>query len=933
MGMFLGMDPFSLVNLQMSAILAAHQMGPINSPMEQWGHLNPNFVFQGGQVDMGYAPQAYEQEVTMEGVGSAIEPDEFAQPHSPYNSAASLPKRQLNLSAEEIDDIADKIFEDLSDEKKRQSYLHPPANLATTAASQHPPSPAPSRRPTLPARSPSSRLVSTINPTSSPASPLASLNPPSAPRLMRLRDGKDISKSESAYLRSNTDSPQSAKKNTGQGRAEVREYLPGTPSKNAKRQDRAGGNNRHGAEGRIRNRLFARTGSGTSLQDETRYPKTGKQKDIGSGSKDKGQDDGRLESLVVSTLAQDASSATRFPNSRVRPPTSIPAPLRDPFLDFDPHRPDPSTFEYRRNEEIILQEDHEKEVKRLTASDVDKNIFLGQGENLEKWPAKKTQSMEADVDEHHDSRTQLEQKPRRQEKNKNIQGRDKDLAKGHTDSSVDGRDLRRSSRTKLSNANSEPILNPRPYGNAAAIFEAGGTIQHQKSEKALLGTRGSGGSNTTKITNAVRPVVRGVSFSQPKESSHHTMLPSNELRARHEHELELLGEGVTVQEREEVTRRHRGEWDEWSAALPMRQAARQNIRRGENAMPVRDETETGLRAIDYAGSQTSERVEEVSAPTKKKKKRVRPCRFIYLTSSELTARHAQQLSSQLKSASEKEKKELLMKQEDELVKWHDFQVSQRQEQASEGDLQISAGDPAKRKAIEDAKEGRSKKLVRLNSSTAAVPRPQDQRRLLIAPRGQLTEAAVPDGAVLGDHRETAAPMSVVKMEHSPEEDIYMGDLPAKDITTKSLADLDGVLNAVGNSASPPQSGASRGGSFEGKTKDEELEGGSSGVGYGAQSPGSTRKALADIVAAQVSTQASQATRGPKASLTPQRPDVARTNQVEDVTPEIEPPTRSPPIPAGEWILDSFLDSLSTAPPASLEPAPSCQSKALSCVLS
>ncbi|KAG4416245.1 hypothetical protein IFR04_010591 [Cadophora malorum] len=921
---FSGMDPFSLMNLQMSAILAAQQMGPINSPMEQWGHLNPNFVFQGGQVNMGYAPHAHEQEATMEGVGSAIELVESAQPHSSYNSAAPLPKPQLDLSAEEIDDIADKIFEDLSDEKKRQNYLHPPASLATTASSQNPPSPSPSKRPTLPARSPSSKVVDTIIPLSSPASPIASLNPPSAPRLMKLRDGKDISKSESAYLRSNTNSPQSAKKKTGYGRAEVRERQPGIPSRDVKRQDRARGNNRDGAKGRIGNGLLDRTVSGTSLQDETRYPTTGKQNNNGSGGRYTGEDDGRLESLVLSTRVHDTSSAPAFPDPWVRPPRSISAPMRDPFLNIDPH--------YRRNEGFILQEEHEQEVQRLTASDVDKNIFLRQGGTLGKWPAKKSQSMEANSQEHYNSRIQLEQKPRRQEK-KDIKAKDKHFVRAQADSGVDTKDLLTTSGPKLGNANSEPIINPRPCRNAAMLFRAGGTTQHQKSRKALLGTEGSGGSNTSNIPSAVSPVVCGVSSSRAKEVSHYTMVPSSDLRARHEHELNALDEGITASDRHDVIRRHRAEWDDWHAALPFRQAASQEPRLGEDPKSGREEE--SMRAVVFDNSQTSEGTDEVSGL--KKKKRIRPSRFIYLTSSELTARHPQQVSSQLKSASEKEKKELLRRQEDELVKCHNFQESQRQEEVNNGDLQTAEGVPAKRKAIEDAKDGGSKKLVRLNNSAAASPRPQNPLGLPIAPDDRLMAAAVSNGTILSRRQETAASKSV-KAEHSSEKDVDMGALPAEVVTMSSAAEFDEVFKAVENSVAVLQSGASQGACFEGKTDDKESKGESNGVGCPAQSPGSAGSFRAFLVADQLATQALLTTQESKDSPSAQGSGVAQAIQMADAAPATEPSTSSPSIPAGDWILDSFLDSLfvgslSTPPPASLEPAPSRDFKGLSCALS
>ncbi|PVH82349.1 hypothetical protein DL98DRAFT_530443 [Cadophora sp. DSE1049] len=956
-------------------MVPAQHMGPVIAPMEHWGHLNPNFVFPGGQIDLGYALQTQERQATMGDASpdvpvplsdtehlqhlrpaqihdrspdarqkrssilcsnsvarnkvvdddpfasTSIEPVQPAKPYSSHSSAVLLPKSQPNISAEEINDIADKISKELSDEKKRQSYLSPPIAAATALISQHPPAlptrptqptlPPPPMPPPLTTLPPSNQVLTTLNPIPAPPSPITSLNAPSAPKLMMLRNGRDISRAGSAYLRANSNSPQSVKKDTETEQYQLREKLPVPPSKDTGGKARDGEHTR--GEGAMQKKLPIRTASANKLEGDTRITRGETQKDVGSGNKHTSKDDGRLKSLMASTIAQ---APPDFLNPWVRPPGSISGPTRNPFLDFDPSAPDPCVVERRRYEELAIQEKYKQEFQRLTESDVDKDRFMRRGGSAKDWPSKKSRQLEKLAKQHYKSRVGLERKHLKQDEEA-IKAKDDHFVKVLADAGINIKDLRTTSGKEYRYAGTESSLPQRPSGDTTTNSKTGETMKHPKPQKTFLGIGGTGVASTTRPSTVLSTAFRDFSQGYPEETIHHIMLPSNDLWAPHERELRSLDEDTTAQEREEVIRRQRDEWDEWHAALPQRQAASREIGQDERTMSRREET--NLRPVVYADTQTSEGAEESSG--RKKKKRVRPNRYLKLTSSEIATRHADQISSLARGATEQEKRDILRKQENELIKWHAAQESQRQKEVKESNCLIPEGCPAKRKAIEGAEDGGSKKLVRLNSSAAVKPKAESSPlNVPVAPAFPFTRPAIPDGAVPSLNQEANGTTSVEKRERLVDEDTKMTDPSAEELNKMSVAEFNRVFGVVGNSAAFPQFGAPEQGSFEAETS-----------GYmQVTTPIEARPVLQvreamrppqTIHTIQASARGLQSSQSSGVSRTIQTAGAAHAAQLPQVTQAAGPRSTSPPIPAGEWILDNLLDSLPSASQSSPQPPP------------
>ncbi|KAK0126862.1 hypothetical protein ONS95_008440 [Cadophora gregata] len=816
------LHPLSLMNLQMSAILAAHHMG-IEAPIEQWGHLNPDFVSPNGNIGLGYGFNPQENQATTGGADPAasvplVDTEQLQQPHlgqihdtipdgqqarpsaldadtvvetetvnddpftgtliegvqstDPPNSpraSVSVPKRQPEISAEEIDAIADRIFEDLSDEVKRQTYLPPSTATATagdlsavTISTNLPNTgpPIPLGLPTLP---PTSQTPDNFRLVTNTQEQKKTLDAPSAPRLMIQRNGRDISKAGSAYLRQDSISLQGDKKEDTEKRRHVLEKPLATPSRNFNGKFRVReGTKRHGED-----QKEASLGSESRRISEhnTQDAQRQNQKDINSENKHTSKEDGRLKSLLASTIAEAPSSPSSVVSPWVRPSSDTLTPTHNPFLEFDPSRLDSCAAEPRKGGEIALQEQHKQEFRRLTGSDGDKDVVTESGPSPEQWPEKKVVLHETVAEDSYESRVKMEQKHSRDDTNRANHGGD-------------------------------------------TVFR---------------------------------------------------------------------------------------------------------------------EASTSLRAEPYADNESTEASE--AGLHRKKNRRVRPNQYLKLIGSELSTRHAFQLTCLPGGSTEKQKRELLRKQEDELVKWHAAQELLRHEVVERSRSKQAIQDPPKRKATcgtEVAEDEGRRKLVRANDSTARESRvrkaPHEVSLILISDATVIVDGADENRIIIKPGEKSPIGTSDEKSEHVSSGYTDMTDVPMDDTRQESVADSKGILAVFENSIAFPQSRDPENSKF----KDEYNDGMHYPAPTGVVEISRTREAMDSAEAFQT-------------SVTPIEVQEARMTRTYE---SIESRSESPPIPGGEWILDNMLDSLPDSdgprfPPAMASPqlSPARGLKKHSCVVS
>ncbi|KAG4444332.1 hypothetical protein IFR05_000206 [Cadophora sp. M221] len=918
------MDQFSAhANMQRAAFMrvsADAARGIAVPPMHQWGHLNPNFDF--GELQVGHcAEMENENDGEVEG-GSALD---------------------------EADAFLDKISEDLLHEKKRSRDL--------PVAAAKPISLTPKQ--SLLAQK---KAMASPNPISIPTGPRP--RPPSAPRLMRLRNGWDISQEETVLLRENTKppQPQSAKQASGHENHQGRGVLPVIPPKRIKNVgvaeeklgtklplkptlvDMSGSCHRGTGEitgidsGRNIPRDNSKMHVKDNLNEASKEPPSGPRgthKAVGQNSQNPPNPEARQQSMVVSSTTQEVPSSSHASTSLASQlgSISIPANHPNPFFTIDFHEPSKQVNKQRENHERLLANRHGLDFNKIIEYENNGIQSKDKRELPDIRGLEKSKMLEKMGDDHWRDRVELEKKQVEKEKEDGRAGCVEFMKMLKIGGMVDIEEVRRRKGLRGVTAGVRLVLTQGGTeqtdgkGRDEDILVEGSIVQRGREVSS-----GAGGLDVS------TPGAPGMECRvDPRNAVHHTLLLISALRCRHKREWRWLDENTTAQERAEVARRHRDEWDEWHAALPLREAV---SRRGGEEKGTQGHGGGG-RSRGVVGERRDVNTPERGGYRDKGRSDGRGdpssyVRPVQISCSALYKRHAHEMASLNPSTTEQEKRDILRRQEGQLVEWHEAEMLKRQMTHDGGLEQGPRVTPAKgkRKAVDDAEGGVRRKIGRTNEFIAV-----DAEVPVASPEAS-TIKPLPNVAVGCSHTHIASHDKGVTSARSPDttKDPVTGGIDTKESLSESLSEraektlineFDKIFKPVGGSGIVSQDGALSDSNLGTKELDTPIQ-------MQATDPVEIPGSVETPLAIQIPSQAIQSSQTSKGAQTP---SVASETQSPQTQQAAEPADSSPPIAQGAWILDSFLGSLAVAPadvPEASEvskPSSPTRFKRMSCVVS
>ncbi|KAL2075026.1 hypothetical protein VTL71DRAFT_8806 [Oculimacula yallundae] len=757
-----------------------------------------------------------------------------------------------------------------------------------------------------------------------PRSNKPSIRPPAAPIFQRLDDNQDIHRDGSALLRESTKFSQSPRSGLGEIRDQASEAELRSSSKGVK-QNGSGkdvGENRHC----LRSTLLS--SQPLSHRQRLRLPPTRRR----NSGREAGKDNlrklsreklaERLEKSPGSTMLQiptgpkairkkvprrrnrstkaGAQTETSLfdvpfkpqasvPTSSALGTISIPINHRNPFFLVDFFEPPPDILARRQKYLFGMEDQYRKAFKKTVQARYKGSLFERKGGHASGWDGEKARMLEKLAIAHCRDRRRFERSHVKSEK---TCARDagielvKSLEVGETDI--------------------EHVRRKIGFGNVTAgvtltvVGKDTGDDAETDTGKMVLCKGREENANVSSGGTLV--------YSDPRCAVHYTLLLRNSLRGRHERELRWLDENTTAQERAEIAKRQRDEWDEWLAALPLREVVsrREVVNRrgdlegytqggnGDRPTTARQEIGRQRRPSQENMSDHLGRHVHFDPPAAAREYLQPSAGPTSIRSTALNAPRSRPVFFPEAGMTEQERQELLLRQKEEAEEWQAAQLLEIQQQqladdALFGDIMGEGLKCRKRKAAGEIDGGMHRKRVRSNTSVHTGLEVSDSRSTMAntcpvledtgggnSNNAQMIEATRPCAVGSAEAAEAKAILRpYVEKAKGPINNIDEPFVVGREVDTY-------LQDAIGN----------------------EVE-----IGVERKSPSPVEpirlpevkkftSVADDVVAAD------------------QNINSPRADQASQLIPE------NAPVPRGEWILDSLLDNLGGQPAPSGPASPS-----------